>query len=400
MHITFPHLVAPPASKQEEEPSCGKQVERIVTKVFHGCLLLLYAIEYIVAFFMQDFGMRRRIFEGKVLTKTHNHARFSELSSYVATKTSPITLHQDAKEKMKVAGCTPRKKPITLKPIDDGKCFGATTLFAKQALDQESLETLVENFSGGVPIEGAFLQQVYQNEQPLLNNLTLTAKIIDYIETEKQRIHPPDLEELEKALYNAIDAFLAEDRETLEGFTQFVTEKVIETKKTRFTGAMKGTLYHVEEAFTQNVPAAKIREENTYALCELDSECLYYERSSKEVFGAFSHLDVGIYQIGFPTYSPFGNRQEDHIVSLVIRDTGLCYLYDPNCALGWTTRDNLSATMGRLFEEYTGWNFQGESPTKPSFGRKLLNLIQERANPPGILPSSFSLTHLTKHENG
>lgn len=105
-------------------------------KVKRAVKLLFLALKYAWRCFEADLSTRSEVFENRVVTKTHNYTKFSELHLYL-------------------------DEP-TLSPMGKGACFGAVKLFIERWLHDGDIHAAASLFEGGMPIEAARYQHTYE----------------------------------------------------------------------------------------------------------------------------------------------------------------------------------------------------------------------------------------------
>jgi hypothetical protein len=129
----------------------------------------------------------------------------------------------------------------------------------------------------------------------------------------------------------------------------------------------------------------------------IDNGCCRIDDAPGNVLRVLSTLNPGAYQLVIPSFNSSGQRSGSHAIGLII-DTHSCYILDSNVAIGSTSRQDLCQTMGRLFTEYTGFDYSKNlDGTPPSYLTKVSNTLKGRANPPSApLTDGFHLLKVTK----
>jgi hypothetical protein len=302
------------SAQEDKQGHCAAAIQEIFQKIADLLLLIWFAIQYVGYRLMTAAPFTRgQVFQGKVICMTSNHAKFSDLPSYVALRRHPSPLSPDALKIVSDLGLEIETTHVTPKPFCEGHCLGNTMVFLKKWLESPDIEQVAKAFEGGSPLEGAIYQEGY--------------------------------------------------------------EKLLEV------------LFPSEEACMRA----------SFANADLAVERFYQIDSSEDVLRSLSVLNPGAYKLTLPQYSPTGDLEGHHSLGLII-DTQKCYILDSNDAIGWTMRKDLRQTMGRIFTEYTGFDYsQDLQGTYPSFRTKVGNFLKEQANPPAApLKPRFELLKIGK----
>jgi hypothetical protein len=119
--------------------------------------------------------------------------------------------------------------------------------------------------------------------------------------------------------------------------------------------------------------------------------------TSKMVLDKIGRLGPGAYVLTLPKYTAAAEFIGLHSIAIIIEPNSRCTILDSNCAIGWCSFDELPATLGRLFTEYTGLDYSDDFNGQPPSGwQQLGNIFADRANPPMEVKSVFELIEITE----
>jgi hypothetical protein len=341
MNITPTHPTAQNISTSSPSPAAAQgvagvrcsEVALVVNEIF---LRILFAIEYVANSIFQGVPFTQgECFQEKLVCKTDNFAKFSDLREYASRQHNPRKLSDKAQKRLHTA------EPIEVIPQPfGGHCLGNATVFVKQWLKDPEIQANVKNpqhgfekkailkiaksFQGGSSLKGAIYQEGYER----------------------------------------------------------IREAIIEDKT--INKADKG-----KEIYRATFANAGLSADEEFLRENL------HDRPT-QILRQLATIDPGAYLINMPTYSPTGNSDNArHAIGLIVSAT-YCYILDSNNGIGWTNRgEDLSETVGRIFTEYTGYKYSiesyvaADSKTRyratcitPTFLTQMGNFLKGWATPP------------------
>ncbi len=359
------------ASQTETSQSFVEKVQA----VFHfaiDCLVMLgYLLKSVFYSFAQDKSDRSDVYEGRVICHTRNCAKASELWQYVKSRRNPTPVSKAYKEHTATYGFTTQPTTVRAKPFNGGMCMGGVTLFFKVWFRSKgNIDALVATFDGGVPIQGAFYQEQYEtlySEQyyprlVAIVNTDVTEDVKAYLRDKTKPSWVPDWADNDVALHATFREILSQNSGQKN------------SEKDHTVAALKAS--------------------------ELEAEVVLYDASSKNLLETVETLAPGAYKLSFPVYSSIGERKKHtHTIALIVGETGsYSYIYDPNNSIAYSPKENLQTVMQRILTKHTGFDYSSNPEgTHPHMGRKVLNFLNETANPPrDPVSSGFELYRITE----
>jgi len=387
--------------REEADTSIHAAVKAVFQKIVDLLLLVWFALQYTSNAMSEcKLSTWQEIFGDKVICMTANHAKFAELPKYVALRHSP---HVDtsALENACTLGFTPKKTALVPEPFSEGHCFGNTTVFLKTWQETGSIDRVIEVFEEGSPIQGAIYQEAYEQfcesvHYPEFCSMILRVincyPIISFAE-EMQKWKRSDFHPALVVL-EALQAYLSAGNHPKEGgFTAYITNWVKEHRGTHLEGKFLASIRNVEERFFKEDLTEMYRMQAAFSFAGLRIEQFHHIGSQPgDILKTLSVLDSGSFKLSFPVYSSTGSLEGAHATGIIINHD-VCYFLEPNGAIAYCEKKELSQTIGRLFTFYTGLDFK-ENPdgNRPTFWKKVSNFFHETANPPSTpLASHFDL---------
>jgi hypothetical protein len=379
-------------------------IKMIFQKIADFLVLIWFALQYAVfALSKGNLSTWQEIFGDGVVCKTANFAKFSDLPKYVALRRNPIEVGSTACSKASSLGFSPKTTTLAPLPFKEGHCFGNTTFFLKKWKETRDIYSLIENFDGGTPIQGAIYQEAYEELYEVIYYPKLCEMILNVI-----NCYPliSFAEETQKwndkgycsalVILDALQAYLKEGHHPKEGgFTDYIRNWSA-AHHHKICGEILASVRRAEQRFVNDDLVEKDLMQAAFANAGLTVVKFHHMESQPgDVLRTLSILDSGLFKLSFPSYSPTGHLDGLHSVGLVV-DSENCYIQESNGAIAWIDKQEMTQSVGRLFTYYTGLDYsQDLDGERPSFWRKLENFFNEKANPPSSpLASHFELIEL------
>lgn len=340
-------------------------------------ILITYIVQHALFRFLNSPPSKKKIFKGRIIKKTHNFAKFSELWKYVKCFRSNQPLVDPHKEIFLEKGLTSGNYRPYPKP-HKGLCTGSGMLFLQKWFETKNIEEVAKIFEGGVPIEGAAYQEIYASLKEIYLP-ELTQKIENFIQNYPESLVLGHKFRAYEPLFSEINNFLQQGK-------RFENDNFFMWLKNRGKIAIKQEVYAslriAIEKFC-NQPLGDITRETTiFALAGLNAEVIHFESTPRNILESVSTLGPGAYKLTFPVLDESGKISDSsHAVEFIIDENGETYFYDPNCCIASVSQDKIQETVGRLFTAYTGFdysrNLDGEAPGSLD---RLFNLLAGRSN--------------------
>ncbi len=390
--LPCPQVTSPSQREEGQSTLCGK-----VNSFFQECLKILLLIGYAIgcAFYrgltVHPWGwVKYRVFNFTgILCSSSNSARFGDLPRYVDYRWDPYQF--SGEEKGRVEEIVDRhgflsvnQKVFTPYPLGNGLCHGSVMVALKSWLQTGDETELIKVSEGGAPLYGAMLQAFYSSDllaplfyAPLKNSILtlLQNKELDASEIEA-------LKNIEGAqeICAAVRAYLESGGDPNQG-------DLVEGVRKHLHKELKGPLLASVREAAQSYASVNLAEQDRmraiFAIGGLKMKKFHHMWSApKNVLASLPTLAQGAYYLSFPRYDKWGNQMGFHAAALIIAEEK-CYLLDKNMALGFTSKNELQATLGRLFSYYNGYDYTSslEGTPLPLWAR-IGNFFLELSNPP------------------
>ena len=372
----------PQEASRAQAPSPTLEKVKAVLYALLDCLKAVgYALKSLFYYLTSAASASKSVFKGEICTKTGNFPKFTEISRYVSGQRRPERLPTEASTIASMHGFTNIETHVRPQ-FSSGLCQGGSTLFCKRWVEHAGdAPPDFSDFRSGVPLEGAFYQEAYE-----------TLFLDTYKPDLAEAIRRGD-EHAPKGYENAQPIFDARAAKP-NGTAKQIQKWTLENRSKRIAGCYLATLRDATDYEDTDLDRTKAN----FELAGLSAEVLHYRKGPQEVLERTSTLAPGVYNLSFPVYDMFGNHQKGlHTVAFAIQEGRPAYFYDANLCIASASRTDVQATIGRLFTHYTGLDYSTDfNGVKPCFGRRALNFIQERANPPpGPVEQRFELIRIT-----
>ncbi|MCH9627302.1 MAG: hypothetical protein S4CHLAM2_09380 [Chlamydiales bacterium] len=348
-----------------------------IQAVFHfaiDCLVMLgYLLQSVFYSTVQDKSDRSDVYEGRVVCHTRNCAKTSELWKYVQSRRNPERVTNAYKAHTATYGFTTQPSHVHAKPFNGGLCMGGVTLFLKEWLRTKGdIESLAATFDGGVPIEGAFYQERYE----MLYGEQYYPGLVDTIGDDPQKLVDVKAYLKNRTRPDWVPGWADNDTYLHSTFREILS---------KHTGQKSSEKDHTVAALQASGLAAEV---------------LLYDASAQDFLEKMETLAPGAYKLSFPVYGSTGERRKNtHTIGLIVGKTGsYAYIYDPNNSIAYSPKENLQTVMQRILTKHTGFDYRSnQEGIHPHLGRKVLNVLNERANPPqNPVSSGFELYRITE----
>lgn len=349
-----------------------------------------------------DNTIRNKIFKNRIVIKTDTYPPLMDLPKYTRIRREPVKIKIDSKISKETANrCLSQGlsglaanscvEQISPKPFQ-GHCMGNTMVFLKKWLKTYNIEKTAGLFKRGAPFEATIWQQISENWS-LTYYPELVEPLIRVIETyprvsfsEEKKIFHEKGGLSAVILLEAIYAFLGAKKDPLkDDLIAEITSWIEKNHEGKRLGSFYlGTLVVALDKLGNHVLGEKVLTCGLFAAYGLEVENITVQAHPGDVLRSVNDLNPGAYALSLPCYSPFGKLQnESHSIAFVIKEgTKNCYIFDSNEAIALTPKEELQATIGRLFTHYTGWDFsENLDGERPKFWRKLKNVMSGGSGP-------------------
>lgn len=361
------------------------------TKCVDKMIRVTYIFRYLHFQISVSSPSTKEIFEGKIIQRTHNYAKFSELPKYIQFFRSSNSCVDYLEDQFKNKGIGLDNKHPYPKPFK-GLCTGSGILFFQKWFELRDIQKVAKIFEGGVPIEGAAYQEIYATLK-----VTYYPRLVEKIEELIQN-YPKSfvLEEKLKrfeTLFKMVEEYLKEGNQfENKDFFNWAKEK-----KLTLTRKQYATLQEVQERQCQ-MPLAQMNLETTiFSLARLNAEVIHFDSPPEEILQSVSTLTPGGYKLALPVLSKHGALLGRHSLGLIILESDQVHLFDPKCCLASFSKDKLQKTVGRLFTAYTHFDYSHDLKGEALDNRmRFLRCLWKKPhslNPP--LSSGFDLLKIT-----
>lgn len=389
---------------------CFKQAAELIKAIFHKIvdwlLLIWFAIQYAVHALLtcSPFSKKNHL-QNRLICKTSNFAKFSDLPQFVALKRVPLKVTSEEENKIKERGFTPDQKTLIPKPFNGGHCFGNVTVFLKKWLETHDIEKVAAEFREGTSLKGAIYQEAYETlysavyypdfSQWIERLITLYPLVSFAEEREKWKKNGFDNA---LVILDALEAYLKKGNDPKKhDLISHVCSWIQKKHNKKLGGKYLASLRQVAQKYHRRDLEEEARMITFFENAGLSVEKIYHLGAKpQDILKTIPRLSEGAYKLSFPKYGSTGKLEGYHSVGLCIDDTR-CYLLDSNSEISRVTRPELAYAIGSLFTDYTGIIFsKNPNGEMPSFLTKTLNFLQDRANPPSTsLSPYFELLKIT-----
>lgn len=392
-------VTLPPALLASDSLKLEKAIEAIFQAIADTLILIWYTLQHALHYLMSlDPWTRERVFKGRLICTSTNFGRLEDLPEYVAMRHKPSPVDATHLETATHYGFIPSVKAFFPQPYTKGHCFGNVALFLKLWLETESIEQIAQSFSGGSPLSGALFQTAYEKLYDVVYYPSVTASLqrvcegTTTVEQERQKWLNTSFEN-GIVILDALEDYLEAGKpETASGMADYI-QKWLSQRSKRLCGQYLASVREAAERLEKHHLHEKDRMQAAFLFAGLTVDSIpHLESPAGDILRTLEHAEPGAYHISLPTYSSTGDLVGYHALGLLISN-GICYFLDSNMGVGWSFRNKLVPTLGRLFTEYTGMDYSEDlSGRIPSRMEWVANVIRERANPPSKgIQSDFSL---------
>jgi hypothetical protein len=375
-----------------------ERIQSAVKFTFDCLIMVWYLIEHACYWLIADRSGRESIFKGRIICKTHNYAKLTELWKYVKLRRNPFVLPEEIKPFVSRHGFTASRTHFWTSPHSKGFCQGGVITFCKEWFNTGDIFKVAEIMEEGVPIEGAVYQEIYTTLFKDKYYPYLVEKIREYIDHYPQRVLLDSNFSNAHVIFEGLQAYLKDHRPEDGGMAEWVREWVFQHEKLRLGGQLYSSLRIAADHYNKLESSGRDRTRAIYQFAGLQTEVLHHNASPGDVLRTVGSLPPGVYDISLPVFGAAGDKNERHAIAFVVQEGGFSYFYEPNNTIAYSLRSEVGETVGRIFQRYTGFDYsENLDGSPPGILKKIANFFQERANPPSeaSLSSGFDLYRIT-----
>ena len=350
------------------------------------------------------FVKRHSLFKGKCVAKTTNCGKGEDIGKYLQP-VAPENLEGTAEKR----GFQVDNDPFLLDPFSKGVCYGASIWFSRRYLETGDLNTVAQEFKGGVPYEAVLLQGCYEQIGRAPFESVLGKISIDFRKNLEEKCATEEEKYTfltDEKIFNAhLREFGLEDKPEAKARLALTVATCLDAKKHSPPSFIQTIIDSREfvvmaQRCNESIQKHAAAQETMKDFSGLGGSTVLFDEYSSpyEILDSIPSWQTGVYELSLPVYNILGTQIGSHAVTFV-KESNRSYLFDPNYGLGYEDT-NGQELVRRLFSVYCG-----ELPSldsRPSFPKQIYSLIKRVRDiylmrphfPRSIIHHNFTVTQM------